>query len=327
MSNNLSLVVPVITEKTLVIEAFNRFLVAPSPVTRKPRTRRTRIKYRSKLKYFLQKFGNHTLGSIRSDQVEEWFYDFTSDFAEATKSSIRSCLIAFFNAYRPENNPAASIPTFCDRPLRIHIPNQDDVRAALLAAQEMSKSDIDHDVRDALIFSFSVISGARTGEIHNLSVKEVVSALKVPITLGDNVIYTAFSNGKTGRSKIVFNEYHVPLIKRWLEVRPETQSRKLFVSVSNCNYGGQISLETMGRARISVCQKAEVEPFTYQDLRRLKATLVGRSHGLDAAAGVLGHSTSSGTKVVKEFYFDPDKNAVNLAVSDTFNNFLNPSSS
>jgi hypothetical protein len=71
----------------------------------------------------------------------------------------------------------------------------------------------------------------------------------------------------------------------------------------------------MTRVRHRLYKLAGVPVITFQELRKLKGTKIGRAYGLEVAAQALGHR--SGTRVIREFYYDPDRRAAQIAILST----------
>jgi len=237
------------------------------------------------------------------------------DLSEASRAILKSCFHAFFNFCGVDPNPAAALPTWRDTPKRVIVPQEGDVKRLLDEAVMMSLSGSPRAKRDSLILTLSVMSGNRRGELRMVKMPEIADALKHP----ENGIFRAETTGKTGTAVIRFSAFHVPFIERYTAVRPPCSSDYLFVNLNpdHQDYGQLLSLVGFDRARTAVCRAAGVH-ITYQELRRRLATIIARKQGVDIAAHALGHSPHSGDRVIRAFYYDPDKAAVDAACLSAF---------
>jgi len=235
---------------------------------------------------------------------------------------MRASLHAFFNFCIKrgacEQNPVADTRTIRDWPRRIHLPDEDGVRAALETAVIMNDGDNPYAIRDGLIFTLAAVSGNRRDELRRLPIADLLTALNNPETLTDGShVYRVYTTGKTGEAICRFTQFHVPMIYNYLAVRPITDSKFLFVNMNKYHefFGQQLSLVAISRVRARVCKRAGVDLITYQELRRRLATKIARAINVDVAAQTLNHSAHSGDRVIRAYYFDPDKAAADAAVS------------
>ena len=238
------------------------------------------------------------------------------DWSEATKSLIRDCFHAFLAFCGCKPNPADELPNWSDVPRHVAVPKEGCVMRAFETAVQMCESESAADIRDGLVFVLAVYSGCRRGEFRDLTINELFEALEYPESDGT---FRMFTSGKTGEAIMRFSRYHLPYIERYLGFRPDG-SDSLFVNLDSrsSQYGQGLSLVTFNRMRWKVCKRADVPVVTYQDLRKRLATMVARTNGVDVAAHALNHSPHSGDRVIRLFYYDPDKAAVDRACQDAF---------
>jgi len=241
----------------------------------------------------------------------------SKELATASKALLRAAFHAFLAFCGVDPNPAAALPRWSDIPRRIHLPNDNDVKAVMAVAEQMSHSQHPPSVRDALIFALAVVSGNRRGELHNLPLADLLDALKQPEAGG---LYRVYTEGKQGEAIMRFAAYHVPMITRYLDVRPETTDPFVFLNLhpTHPRYGRQLSLVGVNRVRNKLCAAAGVELITYQELRRRLATKIARATNPTIAAQALNHSKHSGERVIRLFYYDPDKTAVDNQIAAAF---------
>lgn len=292
------------------IDAFTLFLDNPK------RKLITRNKYRYKLRPFLDKYGETAVSDLEPSHILKWFEEMEPTAAEATLAMVRSCLVAFLNYCQASGwvatNVAKSIPHYDGRPKRVITANQDHVSEALTICGFLSKSTDPTRRRDAAIFALAAISGGRRSNMMMMPYRETVTALANPLpdaNVGN--IYTVTTKGKTP-IEIVFGEWHASILRDWLEVRPESDHNRLFVHLRANSLGKPLEANGLGHARKHICKIAGVPVITFQQLRKLRGTQIARQFGLELAASALGHI--SGTRVIREHYYDPDKHAAHVAI-------------
>ena len=296
-----------------VATAFEQFLADPR------RKLITRSKYAYKLRPFLEGNGARPVGEVSAETVNEWFGQMEGSYAEATLAMARSCLVTFFNFCLAqgwlERNPATQLPRYDDRPAHVVTANEAHLASALTFCGIMSRSVNPYQRRDAAVFAVAAISGARRSNIMLLPFRETVASLERP-DFDDRVghIYTVASKGKTA-IEIVFGDWHAGILRGWLDVRPECGSNRLFVHLRPSSLGRPLEANGLGHARRNVCAVAGVPVITFQEMRRLRGTKIARQFGLELAAEALGHI--SGTRVIREHYYDPDRSAARVAILQT----------
>ena len=283
---------------TDIAHAFREFVLSkPSVYTRKT--------YNSKLNGFIKQYGDREIGSITAEEVLEWFDYRTRDLNEATKAMIRSKLQAFLNVCRPGENLTRLIPRYSDRPGVIILPDESLVKRAVQVAAGLSRSDDVIDRRDALIFMLAFSTGVRTGEMIAMRLSAMTSALRSPEVDPDlGQIYLVSTTGKTGRRLVPLTEMLANYARSYLELRPKTRHDFLFVGLNGRHTGQPLRAVGFASSRRRIARAAGGGSFTFQELRRRKATVVSKKYGLHVAAMVLGHSESTGTKVVAHHYTD-----------------------
>jgi integrase len=214
-------------------------------------------------------------------------------------------------------NPAKQLPHYDGRPKRV-----------VTADEESSGSGAHHlwipvalgrhprDRRDAAIFALAAISGARRSNIVNLPFRETVAALARP-EYDERVgnIYQVSTRGKTP-IVVVFGEWHADVLRRWLDVRPSGVSPiGCLCMCGRRRLGRPLEANGLGHARRRICKVAGVPIITFQEMRKSRGTAIARQFGLELAAEALGHI--SGTKVIREHYYDPDRHAAHVAILQT----------
>jgi integrase len=275
----------------------------------------TRRKYYYRLRRFVALHGDALPSDITIDMLQA-FIDEKPHLSDPSRSIMRQSFHAFFAfCGLGDENPAKGLQNWRSTPRRVVLPPEDAVRLALAEAVRMCNAENVVIVRDGLIFTLAVMSGNRRGEIRNLKVNDVLDALQHPV----NGVCRVYTSGKTGEAVLRFLETHTPHILYYLRKRPMA-SEYVFVNLNpgHERYGRQLSLVAFDRARRRVCTRAGVGIITYQELRRRLATAIARSSGVDTAANVLNHSPYSGDRVIRLFYYDPDKAKADAAVVSVF---------
>lgn len=276
----------------------------------------TSNKYFYRLRPFIAAHGQKQANEITTEMIQSYI-DAQTQLADPSKALLRGCFHAFLSfCGLGDDNPAKGLPRWRETPRRVHLPQEDAVKLALATAVAMNQGDYPPDIRDGLIFALAVVSGNRRGEIRNLPLSDLREA--IAHTQGD--VYRVYTNGKAGEAVLRFTGFHLPLIDRYLIVRPKTQDPYLFVNLNKQHesYGRQLSLVAIDRVRPKVCRRAGVGVITYQELRRRLATIIARSEGVDVAALLLNHSPHSGDRVIRAYYYDPDKERADRAVVAAF---------
>lgn len=293
--------------------ALDRFLSDPG------RKLVTRKKYSYKLQPFIDLYGNLPIDQLTTDHLTGWLAGLESTLADASLAMIRSCLITFLGYCVTcgwlDRNPAKQLPRYSDRPQQVVTANEDHLGQALTICGILSRSDDAYHRRDSAIFALAAISGARRSNIMNLPYRETVKALESPDydqRVGN--IYKIKTRGKTAVS-VVFGDWHAAIVRQWLEVRPESSYNRLFVHLAPRTLGKPLEANGLGHARKKICQIAGVPAITFQEMRRLKGTKIARQYNLELAAEALGHV--SGTRVIRDHYYDPDRHAADVVILET----------
>jgi len=270
----------------------------------------TRDKYFYRLRPFIALHGQKQSEEITTAMIAQYI-DAQTQLADPSKALLRGCFHALMAFCGVQDNPVNALTRWRETPRRVRLPQEDDVKRALSTAVAMTKDCRPVNIRDGLIFALAVVSGNRRGEIRNLPLADLREAMTDPH--GD--VYRVYTNGKTGEAVLRFTGFHLPLIDRYLVIRPETNDPHVFVNLNKHheNYGRQLSLVAVDRVRPKVCKRAGVGIITYQELRRRLATVIARSEGVDVAALLLNHSPHSGDRVIRAYYYDPDKERADRA--------------
>lgn len=275
----------------------------------------TRNKYYYRLRPFIQTHGHKQPTEITTDMIRDYI-DGQKHLSDPSRSILRQSFHALLSYCGLDPNPAASLPRYRETPQHIITPDDLEVSRAWDTALAMCKSGHPVKLRDGLIFSLAVVSGNRRGEIRNLQLSDLQAALRDKST-----VHRVYTTGKTGEVIMRLLPLHLPIIKDYLAIRPDIGGETaVFVNLNktHADYGQQLSLTAFDRIRHSVCKRAGCNPISYQELRRRLATKIARQYGVDVAAHALNHSPQSGDRVIRSYYYDPDKEAVDRAITGVF---------
>lgn len=296
-----------------VRDALDVFLMQPG------RGLSTKRKFRYKLKSLLAKFGDHPISSVTGDDLEAWLCELEDlrGYSQGNLAFHRSCAHTFFAfcAAWAGDNPAANLPHYSQRPSRVIIANQQDVERALETCERMWSTLVEQ--RDAAIFALGT-SGLRRSNIMRITVAETTHALGDPIQAESGALMYLLTTSGKEPMEAVLDERRATIIRRYLGNRPTTGHNRLF---TNLNPHSNAYLRPLGangyqKARERVCERAGVALISFQKMRRAMGTQIARRWGVELAAQALGHR--SGTKVVVDHYYDPDREAARSAVLNAY---------
>ena len=163
-------------------------------------------------------------------------------------------------------------------------------------------------LRDALLVSMSLDSGARRRALRNLRADALADALRAPVQTPAGPVYTALSFSKGKTAKIRFGPATAALAGELLGHLPD-DCRHVFVSSRTWQ---QLHQDSLGDSFRRVCTFAGVPVFQSHAVRKRNTTDVARLAGLEAARKYAGHSDS---KVTREHYVDAFSDDVDAAAA------------
>lgn len=288
-------------------EAFDRFL-SSHPVKAS-----TKLKFRTKFKLFLEKYGDEKPGDITADMVQSWF-DYMENrlgYSEGHLAFHRNCHKKFWSWL----GQAKAIPYYSPAPTRVITANLPDVDLALGICERQMWTTITHQ-RDAAIFAIATV-GPRRSNLAGLRYSEVRHALAHPLHTGDRKYYVVLCKEGKQTMEAILDERRASIVRRYVESRPATRHDRLFVILDPArkDYLQPLSNEGLRRARERVCKLAGIEPVNFQMLRRMIGTVVADKTDIEKAARVLGHR--SGTRVIEQHYLDKKQRDARLALLDS----------
>ena len=149
-----------------------------------------------------------------------------------------------------------------------------------------------HNQRELAICAIILNTGIRISELINLKLDKLI----FDKDQNGNDIATIVMTRKGGKiQKIYFNHFVTRCIKKYLEIRKETDNKNLFVS----NTGNKMSTQSIDRTLKKITNKAGIKKsISAHSLRRTAATnMYNAGYKIDEIQEVLGHSNVATTQL------------------------------
>lgn len=264
-----------------------------------------------RLERVLDWLGDALLGDITRLNIARYFrHEEGRGLAEGSLAGFRSTQNAFWRFCDErswvEGNLASRVKRYSSRP-RVRKPApEDDIQtvAEKLPAYADRRDGLPVDVRNALMVSLSIDSGARLGALYNLTVQAVQDALANPLqTDAGQTAYVAESTGKAGPTNVVFFDDSARLYDQWRE-RQARKAKYVFTSVRT---GKRLDSDSLGRIFGKVCKWCGVDAFSPQAVRKANVTGVIRLSDLAVGQQYAGHSDMA---ITREHYYNPSREQV-----------------
>ena len=272
--------------------------------------------YHRKLDPFFERF-DCSPGELTRADVTGWFDELKKEYSNGHLSIIRKQLNALLGFCVREGamqqNWVKYVERFPSTPEQIVVPEAHTVAAIYNICHDLSESDNPILRRDAAILICG-IGGLRRSNVGAVKFSSVVKALANPHhdPLVGKFCVVPIQEGKAPM-ELVLIESDIPIVQRWIDVRPETVHDALFIGLNpnpNTNKGQYLQPVGQGaliHARRRVCKLAGTPLVTYQQLRRHMGSRSAEIEDPARSAMVLGHSKHSGDRVVRLHYHDPDR--------------------
>ena len=149
-----------------------------------------------------------------------------------------------------------------------------------------------HNQRELAICAIILNTGIRISELINLKLDKLI----FDKDQNGNDVATIVMTRKGGKiQKIYFNHFVTRCIKKYLEIRKETDNKNLFVS----NTGNKMSTQSIDRTLKKITNKAGIKKsISAHSLRRTAATnMYNAGYKIDEIQEVLGHSNVATTQL------------------------------
>lgn len=278
----------------------------------------TQAVYRRKLKPFVALHGHLPIADIPESAYADWFTELEKKYKQGHLAIIRSKMNAVLNyavkVRALDRNPLESLRPYSQEPDQIVPADPRHVAAIIQACQDLSRSSNPLNRRDAAIMIFG-IGGLRPSNIGAASLSLTMAAFANPLwdEDGQQAFYAVAVGGKQDMECVLL-ESDREIVESWLDCRPFTVHDSLFINMNadeNTNHGRYLeplTVEGLGNVRKRVCVFARVPLISFQRLRVRVGTRAAQiSNSSERAGQVLGHSRSSGGRVVRGHYWDVDK--------------------
>lgn len=189
--------------------------------------------------------------------------------ADGTLAGHKSTARAFFNWSKKrglvKKNPAKILSSkrfsFSYSPVKSRPAPPDSFQAVIDALPSFAahRGYNRRDVRDALLVSIAVDSGARRGEILNLRRADVLASIE-----SEQGIYHVQSRGKTGAATVRLFEATASLCRLWLAMLPEDH---VWLCTS-LKTGEKMDSSNLPKCLYRICDFANVPRFGFQSIRK-----------------------------------------------------------
>lgn len=262
------------------------------------------------VRYRLDKLNQHYPGRPLAELTGTHLLDYMEclkrkGLADATLAGNTRTIKAFFRWLKKrgymEKNLTKGLKNYSFKPKRNKAAKADD----LLTLAQTLPGFADHrgrnprDIRDALIVSLSLDTGARTGELHSLTWSKVTKALENPLLTVDGLTaYQIVANGKTGERPIYFFSTTASLFEQWRKLGQKNDGAVF----TNLWTGEKLNQRTINGAFERVCAYAGLsKPIMPQAIRKRNGTEMIRLGKPGDAQAYLGHTD---IKTTLTFYED-----------------------
>lgn len=253
----------------------------------------------SRLKPLLRRYGDAELEALQRVDVSRHLRDLANgNRSPATMAGYTSTTKAFFKfCWEQElvdTNLGDRLKTGDYSPQVRRAAPEAHIQAVVNALPEFV-AHRDHqprDIRDALLISLSIDSGARRGTMRNLKAADVQRALEsVERTNEGRAVYTVKAKGKTGITEVVFFAETAELFGLWLPLVPG-KSPYVFISLRTLK---RLQPDALSKAYVRVCEFADVPVFRSHAVRKRNTDRVIRLSDLEVGQRYAGHRQLSTT--------------------------------
>ena len=254
---------------------------------------------RSRLKPFRRRHGDTPLADLTRPDCARFLRDLESGGrSEATMAGYTATLKAFLkfaylNEWTAENLGDRLKARDYSPQVRRPAP-ESHIQAVINALPEfVAHRDYQpRDIRDALLISLSIDSGARRGTMRNLQRADVEKALmSAERTEEGRVVYTVKTKGKTGTTEVVFFAETAELFGLWLPMVPG-KSPYVFISLTTLK---RLKPDALSKAYVRICEFADVPTFRSHAVRKRNTDRVIRLSDLEVGQRYAGHRQLSTT--------------------------------
>lgn len=266
----------------------------------------TLVKYEWELAHFLANFGERNVNDIEFSELINWLRNLRQDdgtrFAHASLAGISKGLRYFFKFALEKGyiqiNVAANLPRYSQKPVKRLAAPETDVVKILNSLTDFvdQRGRALRDLRDALIVSFAISTGARLRNITELERDAVVQALESPTVIyGPNVsyVYHLSAEGKGDKMlELRFSQSTADLFAEYLARTAHIASHRVFLT-DNHN-AKPASRYVINDAFRRVCAFAGTKTWLSHSIRKANVMAILDNGGdLKTAAGYAQHSDTA----------------------------------
>lgn len=269
----------------------------------------TLLKYQWELRHFLRDFGHHEIQCISLAELVIWLRNIRqsdgSRYAHGSLAGISKGIRYFFKFAEKrgyiETNVADDLPRYSQKPVKRQAAPEADVIAILNSMDAFinQRGRALCDLRDGLIVSFAISTGARLRTITELEKKAVVQALESPIAIygpeGLAHVYHLFAEGKGDKIlELRFSQSTAQLFIEYLQRTQHVARSSPNIFVANRQPFGPVSQYTVNSAFKRICHFAGVKTRLSHSIRKANVTAILDNGGdIKTAAGYAQHSDIS----------------------------------
>ncbi len=266
-------------------------------------------KYQWELARFLEDFGECPIESITLAELATWLRTLhQSDgtrYAHASLAGISKGLRYFFKFALEKGyiqiNVAADLPRYSQKPVKRRAAPESDVVKMLNSLDPFIAQNgrALRDLRDGLIVSFAISTGARLRTIAELERNAVIQALKNPITIyapgSLSYVYHLFAEGKGDKMlELRFSQSTADLFTEYLDRTKHTKYPRMFLTTNH--QARPIGHDAVNNAFKRICEFAGTNKWLSHSIRKANVMAILDNGGdLKTAAGYAQHSDTSVT--------------------------------
>lgn len=267
----------------------------------------TLIKYRWELSRFRNAFGDRDMKNITFSELINWLRDLRqqdgSRLSYASLAGISKGIRYFFKFALQkgyiQTNVAADLPRYSQKPVKRQAAPEDDVIKILNSLEGFidQRGRRLQDLRDALIVSFAISTGARLRTITELERKSVVQALSSPIVIygpkATSYVYHLFAEGKGDKMlELRFSQSTADLFAEYLDRTKHIASARVFLTDNR--QAKAASRYVINEAFRRVCAFAGTRTWLSHSIRKANVMAILDNGGdLKTAAGYAQHSDTA----------------------------------
>ncbi len=266
----------------------------------------TLVKYEWELARFLANFGKRDIEDITFSELINWLRNLRQEdgsrFAHASLAGISKGIRYFFKFATQkgyiQTNAAAGLPRYSQKPVnRLAAPERDVIKILNSLTDFVDqRGRALRDLRDALIVSFAISSGARLRNITELERSAVIQALKNPVVIygpSMSYVYHLSAEGKGDKMlELRFSQSTADLFTEYLARTAHITSHRIFLTDNH--HPKPVSRYVINDAFRRICAFAGTKTWLSHSIRKANVMAILDNGGdLKTAAGYAQHSDTA----------------------------------